>query len=79
MLVYFMLSEKNGDIYQYHYSRETQEYDGLIEYNSVNKKIYIVTPSRIDAGSAISQSITIRDFNIVVRDDFPERRTVAHG
>jgi len=27
----------------------------------------------------LSQSITIRNFNTVVRDDFPERRTVAHG
>jgi len=44
MLVYFMLSEKNGDIYQYHYSRETQEYDGLIEYNSVNKKHTLLRP-----------------------------------
>ncbi len=70
----------NKRFVQYSYSRETDEMDGIIQYDRETEEIKILKPCENDKDSELSQSIAMEHFYWnVIQEGLPENRYVACG
>ena len=70
----------NERFVQYRYSRETDDLDGIIQYDKKTEDIIIIKPCENDKGSELSQSIAKEHFYWnVIQEGLPESRYVACG
>ncbi len=64
---------------QYSYSRESDDLDGIIQYNRITEEIVVLIPCAGDKESSYSQKKAIEHFYQVISEGFPESRYVACG
>ena len=76
---YYKLIEKGINFYLYAYSRESKDFDGQIRFDTETGKTTLVTPSAVDMDSKFLQGKAQEHFWKVVRDGFPEERSVCCG
>lgn len=79
MIWYYKIIEHSEKMYIYAYSRESNKLDGRIKYDSVTGKTTIVTPSIEDKNSLKAQKKTLEHFYTVVKENFPEERSICCG
>lgn len=75
----FLKTEESRRLIRYAYSRESEELDGIIQYDREKNEVLLIKPCRADEGSAFSERKAKEMFRFVVREGFPERRQVACG
>lgn len=76
---WYKLLRRTEHEYVYAYSRESEALDGIIIYDMTTGEARIERESATDDGNAVSLRASLRHFNKVVREGFPERRHVCCG
>ena len=74
-LLIFRMIDKNGTVYRYSYSRETEDFDGIISIDSESKEIKIIQQSKTDEDE-IDASNTIEMASVLIESKYPKQRTV---
>lgn len=76
---YFRLLEQGATFYLYAYSRESKDFDGRIRYDTETETISVTIPCAADRDSEWLQEKARNHFWKVIRDGFPQERSVCCG
>ena len=76
---FFKQTRFQNGIYEYAYSHETKDYDGLIRYDSATKKLEVAKPCLDDFKSNFAQEWSLMHFHKVINKGFPETLSVITG
>ena len=76
---YYKLIEETPMYYRYVYSRESKDYDGVIIYFKATENVKLEIPCAIDKDSDHGKECACEHFWKVVKDNFPEERSVCCG
>lgn len=78
MYWWYKLLEKNGDVYRYAYSRESDICDGIIVYSATTQTAIIEKVSKTDR-TLWEQQKSLEHFSKVIKEGFPKQRQVCCG
>ena len=76
---HYRIKEKSKRLYIYAYSRETDELDGLIVFDTEKQFASLMKPASLDSNSKKAQSKAVEHFAKVIDQGFPDGCYVCCG